>query len=205
MAGNRRGITSHLAALLFVQLAPINGFFIGALQQTSEKPALEAGERITSSIERTRAGELILVELVRIGAPIDKVWHAYSTSEGYASWAAPAALVDLKVGGTIRTHYNKAAKIGDPHTITLHVVNYVPYKLLTLQTDPTGNWPDILKQQAEDLFNVILFEAQDDGKTRITSYGLGYRDTPEMHEMLQFFAKANKSLHRELIALLEGS
>ncbi len=159
--------------------------------------------RIDIALDQTKAGELLLVERVRILAPVNKVWEAYTTSKGYASWAAPVAEVNLKVGGAIRAHYDSAATVGDPQTITLHIVNYVPEKMLTLQTDPAENWPDILKDQAKHLYNVILFQRLDDQTTQIVSYGLGYRDTPEMRRMLAFFKQANVSLYRKLIAMLE--
>jgi len=159
--------------------------------------------RISSRVEKTKAGELILVETVIVAAPVDKVWDAYTTSAGFASWAAPVAEVDLRIGGSIRTNYDPKAKIGDPNTNTLRIVSYVPRKLLTLQADVSQNWPDVLKKQAADLYNVILFEEVAPAKTRLISYGLGYRDNKEMRDMMGFFIKANKTLYAKLIAVLE--
>lgn len=159
--------------------------------------------RISSRIEKTKAGELILAETVIIAAPVGKVWDAYTTSAGYASWAAPIAQVDLRVGGSIRTNYDPKAKIGDPNTITLRIVSYVPGRMLTLQADVSQNWPEVLKEQAAHLYNVILFEEVAPRKTRLISYGLGYRDNKEMRDLMDFFIKANKTLYTKLIAALE--
>ena len=41
-------------------------------------------------------------------------------------------------------------------------------------------------------------------ETRSLSYGVGYRDTPEMSELLQFFIPANEGLFEVLKAYLEG-
>jgi uncharacterized protein YndB with AHSA1/START domain len=173
-------------------------------EQAAKSNAATREDKIQSKIQTTEAGELILVETVLIAAPIDKVWDAYTTTSGYAAWAAPVVQIDFRVGGTIRTHYGANAKIGDPGTNTLRIVNYVPQKLLTLQADVSDNWPEIMKSQAKHLYNVIQFEELPGKKTRIVSYGLGYRDNQEMRNLMNFFIRANRSLYAELIAFLES-
>ncbi|MGB0715832.1 MAG: SRPBCC domain-containing protein [Phycisphaerae bacterium] len=174
-----------------------------ALAEPTEKTEDNSTTAISSKIEETKAGELILVETVLIAAPVDKVWAAYTTTAGYTSWAAPVAEIDFRVGGTIRTHYDKDAKIGDPKTNTVRILNYVPRKVLTLQADVSDNWPDIMKEQAEYLYNVILFEKISPNSTRLTSYGLGYRDNPEMRNLMKFFVRANKGLYANLLKAVE--
>ncbi len=82
-------------------------------------------------------------------------------------------------------------------------VNYVPERLLTLRADVSQNWPELMKQDADKLSNVILFEPIDDGHTRLTSYGIGYRDTPAIQRLLKFFVSANEQTFRKLIAYVE--
>jgi len=65
-----------------------------------------------SAIRTTEAGELVLVHVVEIAAPREEVWEAYTTGAGWQRWAAPVAEVDLRVGGSIRTHYDPTAEIG---------------------------------------------------------------------------------------------
>ncbi len=161
-------------------------------------------EAIQSHVQTTAAGERILVEEVWLDAPVATVWAAYATADGWESWAAPKAEVDLRVGGTIRTQYDPAAAIGDPGTNTLRIVNYVPERLLTLKADLQPNWPELLKQDADNLSNVILFEEVAPGRTRLRSYGIGYRDTPEYDELLGFFQQANAGLYAKLIRHVEG-
>ncbi len=163
----------------------------------------DVAQAISSKVEQTKAGELILIETVTIAAPVARVWNAYTTSAGFASWAAPVAEVDCRVGGSIRTQYDPKAKIGDPNTNTLRIINYVPQKMLTLQADVSANWPEVLKSQASQLYNVILFEELDGNKTRIISYGLGYQDNEEMRGMMGFFIKANEGLYAKLIKAVE--
>ena len=44
-----------------------------------------------------------------------------------------------------------------------------------------------------------------ENRTRILSYGVGYRDTPTYEELLEFFIPANEGLYRNLKAFLEVS
>ena len=49
-----------------------------------------------------------------------------------------------------------------------------------------------------------LFDPVGDEQTRLRSYGIGYRDTPEYERLLSFFEKANEGLYRKLIEVLES-
>jgi uncharacterized protein YndB with AHSA1/START domain len=155
----------------------------------------------TSQVSRTDANELILIQEVSFQAPIEDVWRAYTTAEGWTAWASPKAEIDLRVGGTIRTAYQ--GEIGGSNTNTLHIVNYVPEKLLTLRAAMSSNWPEIMQEDAERLSNVILFDETGDGVTRIQSFGIGYTDAPEYDQLMGFFIKANEGLYKNLRAYLE--
>lgn len=158
---------------------------------------------IVSTVINTDAGERSLLQEVLVEAPVADVWNAYTTSEGWMGWAAPLAEVDLRVGGLIRTHYQPGAAIGDAGTNTLHILSYVPQQLLILQAELEDRWPDVMKEDAEHLMNVIIFEELGKERTRIRSYGVGYRDSPAYDELLGFFAPANEGLFRKLKAMVE--
>lgn len=165
----------------------------------------QTGERdpILSRVDVLPTGERILVEDIVIEAALADVWAAYTTEVGYTAWAAPKARIDLRVGGTILTQYGADAEIGDPGTNTLHIVNYVPERLLTLRAEIADNWPEVMKQDGEKLTNVILFESLSPTRTRVESFGVGYGNSPEYEELLSFFVTANRSLYVELKRQLE--
>lgn len=160
-------------------------------------------EAIQSRVLVTDAKERVLIEDVLIDAPITTVWNAYVTDEGWTGWASPKAKVDLRCGGTILTHYGANAEIGDPGTNTLHIVNYVPERLLTLKAELSPNWPEIMKEDADNMSNVILFERISPTQTRLTSYGIGYQDAKEYDTLLEFFVQANAGLYRKLKRFVE--
>ena len=159
------------------------------------------GQQATSVVTRTDANELVLEQEITISAPVESVWLAYTTEEGWTAWASPKAEIDLRVGGTIRTAYQ--GDIGGSNTNTLHIINYVPNRLLTLQAELSANWPEIMKEDAEKLSNVVIFDEIGDGVTRIQSFGLGYTDAPEYDQLMGFFIKANENLYQNLRLYLE--
>lgn len=167
-------------------------------KEDSQSPLVEDA---TSHVSKTDANELILKQEVFFAAPIEDVWKAYTTAEGWTAWASPKAEVDLRVGGTIRTAYQ--GEVGGSNTNTLHIVNYVPERLLTLRAELSSNWPEIMQEDAEKLSNVILFDEIGDGVTRIQSFGIGYTDAPEYDRLMGFFIKANEGLYQNLRTYLE--
>ena len=162
----------------------------------SETPA-------TSELLETEAGELVLYQSIVINTSIDKVWNAYTTSEGWMTWVAPKAKVDLKIGGLIQTQYDPKANIGDPGTNTLRIINYVPMKVLTMQADLSERWPEVMKRDAKDLMNVVIFKEISDDQVQIDSYGVGYRKSPEYDNLMKFFIPANEQLLTNLKTILE--
>lgn len=154
-----------------------------------------------SEVIGTAAGELVLIQKIRLEAPVEAVWAAYTTEAGYTAWAAPKAEIDLAVGGTIRVAYT--GDVGGPNTTTLNIESYVPNRLITLRTDVTANWPEILLKDAERLSNVVLFTADGKEATSIESYGIGYTQSPELQQMMKFFISANEGLLNNLRSYLE--
>ncbi len=159
--------------------------------------------RIVSRIDSTYTNEIVLIQEFSVNAPLDAVWNAYTTEKGWKNWAVPIAKIDLKVGGFIKTNYNKNGKIGDSTTILMHIVNYVPKKLITLQAEITANFPEFMKKEAKDFYNVIYFEKLNEEKTAVKSYGIGYKNTQKYLSLLKYFIKANEMSLNNLITYLE--
>ena len=165
----------------------------------SHSPAVEPIESRVDAHDHGRS----LIQTVRVEAPVEQVWSALTTADGWTAWAVPKASVDLRPGGHILTQYNLDRDLGDEGTNTLRILNFVPQRVLTLQADVQPNWPEVMKLDAENLMNVIVLTAEGEGATRIESYGLGYGDRQEYDRMLDFFLEANEGLYRNLIRYLE--
>ncbi len=75
--------------------------------------------------------------------------------------------------------------------------------LLSSALSVSSDWPEIMQEDAERLSNVILFDENEDGVTRIQSFGIGYTDAPEYDQLMGFFIQANEGLFQNLRAYLE--
>ncbi len=173
--------------------------FVAAVHATAD----DSDSPISSRVEVTDAGERVLIQEASFDASVSDLWKAYVTEEGWGSWASPVVEIDLRAGGTIHTHYDANAKIGDPGTNTLHILNYVPERVLTLRAELQDNWPEVMKQDHGRLMNVVLFDPLPEGGARVRSYGVGYSDTPEYDELMQFFIRGNEGLLAKLKSYVE--
>ncbi|PCJ80790.1 MAG: hypothetical protein COA49_08165 [Bacteroidetes bacterium] len=159
--------------------------------------------RIVSTIDSTYNNEIVLIQEFTVNVPLDSVWNAYTTKKGWESWAVAIAEIDLKVGGYIKTNYNANGKIGDNTTIVTHIINYVPKRLITLQAEITENFPEFMKKEAKDFYNVIYFEEKENGVTNVKSYGIGYKNTEKYLSLMKYFIQANEMSLMNLINYLE--
>ncbi|WP_378172547.1 SRPBCC domain-containing protein [Aquimarina sp. SS2-1] len=175
-----------------------SGLFLYAQDQTEP-----IEKRVISTVDSTNKKELVLIQEFIVNVPLDSVWNAYTTKKGWESWVAPIADVDFKINGEIKTNYNKNGKIGDSTTIKLKVVNYVPKKLITLQAELTTNFPEFMKKDEKDLYNIICFEPLASKKTKMISYGIGYKNNPKYRSLMKFFISGNEMSYQQLITYLE--
>ncbi|MCM8557752.1 SRPBCC domain-containing protein [Sphingomicrobium sediminis] len=167
------------------------------------QPAPQAADEIIEG----PGDQLTLRQEVVLDTDLDTAWSMFTTGEGAATWMAPVAEVDLRPGGAIRTNYDPAAAIGDPGTTELRIVNFAPKRILTLQADLSeveADWlTDAIRAEADSFYNVITFDALGPGRTRIVSWGTGYRDDPDYRTMLGFFVRANRWTFEQLAAAVE--
>ena len=164
---------------------------------------------IRSELTESTSGEKILRQSLVLGADLATAWAHFTDEATITGWMAPVASVDLRSGGSIRTSYDPCASIGDPGTIRLNIVNFVPERLLTLQAELPGDArPEWMSEEAfavrDRLFNIVEFEAVDAGRTRVTSWGLGYGAGPEWDQMIQFFIRGNEWSFGQLEKALAG-
>lgn len=173
-------------------------FIHSSLSAQTKKPS-----RVTSRVDSTYNNELVLIQEFTVKVPVTNVWDVYATKKGWESAFVAIAELDFKVNGTIKTSYDKNATIGDSATIVLHIINYVPKKLITLQAEITRNFPEFMKADEKDLFNVVYFEELGPSLTKVTSYGIGYKNDPKYLSLLQFFIEGNEQSYNNMILYLE--
>ena len=169
----------------------------------SQKDTISIENRIVSTIDSTYKNEIVLIQEFTVNVALDSVWNAFTTKRGWESAFVAIAEIDLKMGGSIKTSYNKNAKIGDNSTIVNHIVNYVPKRILTLQPEISENFPEFMKKESKRFYNVIYFEEIEERKSKVISFGIGYKNTPKYLSLMKFFIKGNEQSYVNMIRYLE--
>jgi uncharacterized protein YndB with AHSA1/START domain len=135
-------------------------------------------------------GGFVLRHEVVIPAPPDAVWEAFTTAEGWMSWAVPFARVDFGLGGQIETSYNPSAQAGDAANILSRILAYLPGSMMAFRAErppPDFPHPELL----EGLFSVVEIAPHGDGASRVQLSGVGYTDSPGHLELREFFERGN--------------
>lgn len=162
-------------------------------------PALAQEIKNTSYVATD--GMRVLRHEIIVDATREEVWKAFTTSEGWISWATPVAFVDFRLGGTIETSYDPDAKLGNPSNIRHQIMSYLPGEMLSMrviQTPP--NFPH--RELMAGLWAVFTFEDAGEGRTKVTSAGAGYREGEGYDTIYGFFETGNAMSLRQLHRML---
>lgn len=119
-------------------------------------------------------GEKILEQSIVVPTSLEEAWAAFTTSEGFASWAAPVTNVDLRLGGIIESSYDPEASLGAPENIKNEIVTYVPHRMLVFKNVQAPPHTSFDAETFQRLHTVVLFEEVDPDETEITIVQPGY-------------------------------
>ncbi len=67
----------------------------------------------------TQYGERVLQLSIIVPINLKETWKLFTTDEGLKKWIAPVAKIDMKIGGSIRTNYDKEKTVEDTSSIKL--------------------------------------------------------------------------------------
>ena len=136
-------------------------------------------------------GTFTLVHELMVSAPVDSVWNAVSTADGWKTWAVPVAWIDPEDADVIETSYDPAAAPGSPQTIRQRFLARIPGRMLAFKTikAPAG-FADF--DQFSHMQSVLELERVEEDATRVRLTGVGYPDTEAGRRLLQFFRDGNR-------------
>ena len=131
-------------------------------------------------------GDRSLQLSIDVPATAHEVFAAFTTSDGFSSWAVPVAKVDFRVGGMIEASYNAHAKFGDPDNIKNAIVAYIPDRLLIIRNvqAPAGFVDSALFQKT---VTMIEFSPLAANTTRVTITNAGYGPGPGFGDVYSHF------------------
>jgi len=126
-----------------------------------------------------------------INAPVAEVWRLFTTSEGFKATGVARAEVDLRIGGTIRSHHDPKGQLGDPETIVNEILAFEPERILALRIrQAPASLPH--REAVAGTWTVVYFNKSGEDMTFVRMVGLGYTDAPESQALRQFFDQANR-------------
>jgi uncharacterized protein YndB with AHSA1/START domain len=126
-----------------------------------------------------------------VNAPVAEVWRLFTTSDGFKATGATQAEVDLRVGGSIRSHYDPKGRLGDPETIVNEILAYEPERMLAIRIKQApASFP--YRGAIDGTWTVIYFNPAGDNMTQVRIVGLGYTDDPVSQGMRKFFGDGNR-------------
>ena len=148
-----------------------------------------ADDAVAIAEEWALDGTLTLVHETVVDAPVDRVWRAVATAEGWREWAVPVA---WQLGpDELETSYEPTAQPGGPQTIRQRILARVAGRIIAFRTvkAPDG-FPHF------DVFGrtTSLFELEPVGerRTRVRVIGAGYPDTDAGRQLIGFFRDGNR-------------
>jgi hypothetical protein len=162
-------------------------------------PFLLLSQEVKNTSYVTSTGEKVLrlESIVPVGKT--EAWKIFSTGQGLKKWMAPVVSIDLKVGGEILTNYDSTKTVRDSGTIHLPILNYLEGGMITLKVILNENFAQTVRDEDQNLQEIIQLIELGDGKTKIISSMIGWGKGPEWEKTYNFFARGNEWTFRNLV------
>lgn len=113
-------------------------------------------------------GARVLQQSIEVPAEREAVWRAFTTTDGFRSWAAPFASIEFRLGGFIEASYAPASTVGAPTNIRNEIVAFAPLRMLAIRNRQAPPGAPFDAATFQRLHTVILFEPAGSGTTRVT-------------------------------------
>lgn len=150
-----------------------------------------AGAGVAVEAQQAPDGTTTLVHEAVVAAPIEPVYAALATAEGWRTWGVPHAWTAADDPDLMETSYNPNGRQGDPANIRQRFLARVPHRLIVYRTvqAPPG-FP-----HAEAFYRVtqiIELSAAGSG-TRVRLTGAGYPAGTAGQALVGFFREGNRA------------
>ena len=133
------------------------------------------------------AQDRTVVKVVTVKAPVDEVWKAWSTSEGIASFFAPAARIEARPGGPFEVYMNPYAKPGMKGADDMVVLAVQEKKMISF----TWNSPPHLAEVRSQRTSVtVRLSPAGEGLTEVRLTHGGWGDGGQWDQSFAYFDRA---------------
>lgn len=130
---------------------------------------------------------------VELGATPEEIFKCFTTGDGLVKlWSVAQAEVDFRVGGQIRTRYDREKRIGEPGTITNTILAYEPDRMLAIKATAPDGAGEHIRAICETGWSVLTLEPVGPRRTRLTVTGFGYGEGPEFDKAFKHLETGNQ-------------
>lgn len=126
---------------------------------------------------------------VVVNGSLEETWAAFTVKEEIEQWMVPVCEIDLRLGGTMKTNYDKNAGIGGPGTIVHHILAYEPKRMISSRFDAPENAQ--VAKVAEATWGVTRLEPIGPAQTRVIFTSCGWGEGEAWDAARKFFEKGN--------------
>jgi uncharacterized protein YndB with AHSA1/START domain len=179
------------------RLLAVAGLICIAASVRAAEPSWRDFKDVANTSYTEPSGERSIQLSINVPASPHDAFTAFTTSDGFSSWAVPIAKVDFRIGGYIEASYNPAAKIGDADNIKNAIVAYVPDRVLVIHNiQAPADFAD--RELFQHTVTVIEFTALDPRRTRVTITNAGYDTDQRFDTLYRHFEWGNAYTLHEL-------
>jgi uncharacterized protein YndB with AHSA1/START domain len=133
----------------------------------------------------------VIQKEVKVNAPTEQVWNAWTTNAGATRFFAPKARIELTLGGPYEMYFDLEAPKGSKGGEGCKVLSFLPMEMLSFEWNAPPEFPNVRKEQMKKhTWVVVQFYpvARDQTKVRLTH--LGWKEGEEWEKVFQYFMRA---------------
>jgi uncharacterized protein YndB with AHSA1/START domain len=135
--------------------------------------------------------ERILHTETIVSAPIERLWGAWTTSEGLATWWVSESWIELRIGGPFELYFLTKERRGRQGSEDCRILSYRPFEMLSFSWNFPPSIPEI---RSEHTWVVLRFERSEPTSTKLTFDQLGWKSGPGWEEGWKYFDEAWESV-----------
>jgi uncharacterized protein YndB with AHSA1/START domain len=130
--------------------------------------------------------QVIRKEII-VNASVREVWEAWTTAEGAVTFFAPAANIELSIGGSYELLFDLDAPEGSRGGEGLKILSFLPEEMLSFEWNAPPQYHNVRKQHT---WVVVQFFPCSHNKTKVRLTHLGWRKGEEWDKVFQYFKRA---------------
>ena len=134
-----------------------------------------------------RSSERILHKETTVASPIERVWWAWTTSEGMSSWWAKNSWIELRLGGPYELYFLMDRPRGFQGSEGCRILSYCPNEMLSFSWNFPPTMPEI---RNEHTWVVLRFARLGRSKTRVTLDQIGWETGQAWYAGWKYFDDA---------------